>query len=89
MVKEKRQLIQELSDLLLEKETIDLKQIVGVLGERPFEAKSTYKAYLEEVNYSLTTFISLLRKPKKKKKLKPKRTNPKKISLTKFFNIKI
>lgn len=50
LVKEKREQIQALSDLLLEKETIDLKQIVGVLGERPFEAKSTYKAYLEEVS---------------------------------------
>ena len=49
LVKEKRQFIQELSDLLLEKETIDLKQIVGVLGERPFPAKSSYKAYLEEL----------------------------------------
>lgn len=49
LVKEKRKEIQALSDLLLKKETIDLKQIVGVLGERPFEAKSTYKAYLEEV----------------------------------------
>jgi ATP-dependent Zn protease len=51
LVKEKRELIEGLSDLLLEKETIDLKQIVGVLGERPFEAKSTYKAYLEEVRF--------------------------------------
>lgn len=49
LVKDKHDLIQQLSDLLLEKETIDLKQIVEVLGERPFEAKSTYKAYLEEV----------------------------------------
>ena len=50
LVKEKRQLIKNLSDLLLEKETIDLKQIVSVLGERPFAAKENYKAYLEEVS---------------------------------------
>jgi len=41
--------IQKLSDLLLEKETIDLKMIVSVLGKRPFPPKSNYKAYLEEV----------------------------------------
>jgi AFG3 family protein len=46
-------LIQGLSDLLLEKETIDLKQIVSILGERPFEAKENYKAYLEEVSDQL------------------------------------
>lgn len=50
MVKEKREYIQNLSDLLLEKETIDLKQIVSILGERPFTPKSSYKAYLEEIS---------------------------------------
>ena len=49
LVKEKRELIKRLSDFLLEKETIDLKQIVTILGERPFAAKENYKAYLEEV----------------------------------------
>jgi AFG3 family protein len=49
LVKEKKHLIKNLSDLLLEKETVDLKQIVSVLGERPFAAKENYKAYLEEV----------------------------------------
>lgn len=51
LVKEKRDLIKGLSDLLLEKETIDLKQIVSVLGERPFQPKENYRAYLEEVIY--------------------------------------
>jgi len=41
-----------LSDLLLEKETIDLTQIVRILGQRPFEARSTYKSYLEEVKFA-------------------------------------
>lgn len=32
----------------MEKETLDLRQITGVLGKRPFAAKSNFKAYLEE-----------------------------------------
>jgi len=31
----------------LEKETLDLNAIVGILGERPFAPKSNFKAYLE------------------------------------------
>jgi AFG3 family protein len=70
LVKEKRELIQGLSDLLLEKETIDLKQIVSVLGERPFEAKENYKAYLEEVRLApLLTIFSSNKKKRKNKKL--------------------
>jgi len=49
MVKKHRADIQGLSDLLLEKETIDLTQITKVLGKRPFAPKSTFKAYLEEI----------------------------------------
>lgn len=62
-----------MSDLLLEKETIDLKQIVSVLGERPFEAKENYKAYLEEVNFKFLTFNSFRKKSRKKKKLNKQR----------------
>ena len=36
-----------LSEGLLEKETLDLNAIVGILGERPFAPKSNFKAYLE------------------------------------------
>ena len=36
-----------LSKALLEKETLDLQAIIEILGERPFEPKSNYKAYLE------------------------------------------
>ena len=32
MVKEKRKLIEEMSELLLKKDTIDLNDIIGVLG---------------------------------------------------------
>lgn len=35
-----------LSDALLEKETLDLNDIVGILGERPFEPKENYKSYI-------------------------------------------
>lgn len=36
-----------LSNLLLEKETLDLRQITHILGKRPFPPKSNFKAYLE------------------------------------------
>jgi len=36
-----------LSDALLEKETLDLKQITAILGPRPFEPRSNFKEYLE------------------------------------------
>jgi len=36
-----------LSAALLEKETLDLQTIVELLGERPYAAKSNFKAYLE------------------------------------------
>jgi AFG3 family protein len=32
---------------LLEKETLDLRTIIDVLGNRPFEPKSNFKAYLD------------------------------------------
>ena len=40
--------IQQLSDTLLEKETIDLNMITEILGPRPFPPKANFKAYLEE-----------------------------------------
>jgi len=36
-----------LATVLLEKETLDLRAIIDVLGDRPFPAKSNFKAYLE------------------------------------------
>lgn len=32
---------------MLELETLDLKQITEILGERPFAPKASFKAYLE------------------------------------------
>jgi AFG3 family protein len=49
LVLEKKDLIQKLSDRLLEKETLDLIEIVNILGQRPFTPKSSFKAFLEEV----------------------------------------
>ena len=46
---EKKDLIQKLSDRLLEKETLDLTEIIKVLGQRPFAPKSSFKAFLEEI----------------------------------------
>ena len=36
-----------LATALLEKETLDLQKIIDILGERPFEPRSNYKAYLD------------------------------------------
>lgn len=36
-----------LANALLEKETLDLRAIIEILGERPFPPKSNFKAYLE------------------------------------------
>lgn len=47
LVEQHRDKIEKLSEVLLKKESLDLHDIVGVLGERPFAPKSNYKAYLE------------------------------------------
>lgn len=47
MVRKYKGKIQEMSDVLLEKKTIDLKIITQVLGPRPFPPKENFKAYLE------------------------------------------
>jgi hypothetical protein len=38
-----------LADKLIEKETVNLTDIVEVLGERPFGMSETMKEYLEEM----------------------------------------
>ena len=39
-----------MATVLLEKETLDLRAIITILGNRPFAAKSNFKAYLESKN---------------------------------------
>jgi hypothetical protein len=34
--------VEALAEALITKETLDLKEIVDILGERPFKAKSNY-----------------------------------------------
>ena len=53
ILEEKKELVKSLSDRLLEKETLDLKDIIAVLGERPFKPKSSFKAFLEETRRDL------------------------------------
>lgn len=48
MVQKYKKQIQDLSQVLLEKKSIDLKDITEVLGKRPFIPKKNFKAYLEE-----------------------------------------
>ena len=38
-----------LAEVLLEKESINLPQIIKVLGERPFPMKESLKDYLQEI----------------------------------------
>ena len=40
IIKEKKELIQQMSEALLEKETLALKDIEGILGKRPFQIQS-------------------------------------------------
>lgn len=46
---EKRDMVQQLGDLLMEKETINLTDIIGVLGTRPAGMSETMKEYLHEL----------------------------------------
>jgi hypothetical protein len=38
-----------LAEALLEKETLNLPQIIAILGERPFPMRETMKDYLVEI----------------------------------------
>lgn len=42
-----RDLVDKLSNALLEKESLDLKSIITILGDRPFPVKDNFKEYLE------------------------------------------
>jgi len=42
-----KEMIEKLSNALLEKETLDLQAVIQVLGDRPWAPKSNFKAYLE------------------------------------------
>jgi hypothetical protein len=44
-VEKYKQQIEDLSETLLEKETLDLHSIIKVLGERPFETNANFKDY--------------------------------------------
>ncbi len=49
LLESKRDLITNLAERLLEKESISLPQIIEVLGDRPFEMKQSIKDYLSEI----------------------------------------
>lgn len=53
IIQDKRDVIILLADRLLEKKTLELKEITEILGPRPFEPKSTYKAYLTEMSQEM------------------------------------
>merc|ERR1712160_55156 len=43
------EIIEKLADVLLEKETLSLPEIVEIMGPRPFPMKETLKEYLQEL----------------------------------------
>lgn len=47
MVIKYKELILKMSEELLERETLDLNDIIRILGKRPFKSKSSFEAYLE------------------------------------------
>ena len=49
LLESKRELIEGLAMELLEKESINLPQIMKILGERPYPLKESIKEYLEEL----------------------------------------
>ena len=49
LLESKRDLISKLAELLLEKESINLPQIMEVLGDRPYPLKESIKEYLAEL----------------------------------------
>lgn len=49
LLESKKDDMERLAQLLLEKETVNLPQIIEVLGERPFEMKESIKEYLSEI----------------------------------------
>ena len=49
LLESKRDLIEALSEKLLEQESINLPTIIEVLGERPFPMKESLKDYLREL----------------------------------------
>jgi len=49
LLESKRDLIASLAEVLLEKESINLPEIMKVLGERPYPLKESIKEYLEEL----------------------------------------
>lgn len=49
LTEEKREAIEKLAEALLEKETLNLPQIIAILGERPFPMRETMKDYLVEI----------------------------------------
>lgn len=51
LLRDKKELVENLAKKLLEKETITLPDIIEVLGERPFEMNESLKEYLAEVKY--------------------------------------
>ena len=52
--------MKDLAEALIERETLDLKDIVEILGERPFPAKSNYKAYLDTKMETAWSYFSCL-----------------------------
>jgi len=49
LLEEKKELIEALAERLLDKESINLPEIIEVIGDRPFEMKESIRNYLNEM----------------------------------------
>lgn len=49
LLTEKKELIESLAERLLDKESINLPEIISVIGDRPFPMKESIKNYLSEM----------------------------------------
>lgn len=49
LLTERKELVEKLAERLLEKESINLPEIIEVIGDRPFEMKESIKNYLAEM----------------------------------------
>jgi hypothetical protein len=50
MVRKYKEQIEKLAVLLLEKETIDVLDVINTIGDRPFEYEGSIKEYINEVS---------------------------------------
>lgn len=69
--------IQKLADALLEKETLDLLDIISIIGERPFPLSDSMKDYMKEIESRRADKLKKDEEEKNKPKEEEKKSNDK------------